>query len=92
MRSRTLNSSLFSVIRWNRHLFLLCEATRGMNGAFELIAPHQVEKGAAVGLTRKGKGTKLQIIVDAKGLPLGLSMDSASTGETAMVQQTLAFS
>ena len=47
--------------------------------------------GMEVGLTRKGKGTKLQIVVDAKGLPLGFSMANASTGETSMVQQTLAF-
>lgn len=47
--------------------------------------------GLAVGLTRKGKGTKLQVMVDAQGLPLGMSVAPASTGETAMVQQTLAF-
>ena len=45
--------------------------------------------GAAVGLTRKGKGTKLQFIVDNQGLPLGVSVASADTGETQMVQQTL---
>ena len=47
--------------------------------------------GDSVGLTRKGKGTKVQLIVDKKGLPLGVSMDAASVGETAMVQQTLDF-
>src|SRR4030095_14839843 len=47
--------------------------------------------GAAVGLTRKGKGTKLQVVVDAKGIPLALSVDSASVSEPTMVQQTLAF-
>lgn len=47
--------------------------------------------GLEVGLTRKGKGTKLQVVVDAQGLPLGVSMAAANTGETAMVQQTLAF-
>ena len=45
--------------------------------------------GAAVGLTRKGKGTKIQLIVDAKGVPLGASVASADTGEPQMVQQTL---
>lgn len=45
--------------------------------------------GAGVGLTRKGKGTKTQIIVDAQGIPIGVSLDSAGVGETAMVQQTL---
>ena len=47
--------------------------------------------GLEVGLTRKGKGTKLQLVVDAKGLPLGFSMASANTGETDMVQETLGF-
>jgi len=45
--------------------------------------------GAAVGLTRKGKGTKLQILVDGQGLPLGVSVASADKGEPQMVQQTL---
>jgi transposase len=45
--------------------------------------------GAAVGLTRKGKGTKIQVVVDGKGLPLGASVASADTGEPQMVQQTL---
>jgi transposase len=45
--------------------------------------------GAAVGLTRKGKGSKIQLIVDNQGVPLGAAVDAASCGETAMVQQTL---
>lgn len=45
--------------------------------------------GQCVGLTRKGKGTKLQLIVDQNGVPLALSIDAASVGETSMVQQTL---
>lgn len=45
--------------------------------------------GAAVGLTRKGKGSKIQIVVDKEGIPLGVAVDAASRGETAMVQQTL---
>jgi len=40
--------------------------------------------GVAVGLARKGKGTKLQLIVDGKGVPLALSIDSANVGETAI--------
>ena len=46
--------------------------------------------GEAVGLTRKGKGTKIQIAVDGQGIPLGLSVAPANTGEPQMVQQTLA--
>jgi transposase len=46
--------------------------------------------GEGVGLTRKGKGTKLQIVVDGQGLPLGVSVASAGQGEPQMVQETLA--
>lgn len=45
--------------------------------------------GEGVGLTRKGKGTKIQLVVDSKGLPLGASVASADRGETSMVQGTL---
>jgi transposase len=48
--------------------------------------------GDGIGLTRKGKGTKLQIVTDAQGVPLGLSVAPATSGEPQMVQQTLAFS
>ena len=44
-----------------------------------------------MGLTRKGQGTKLQVVVDAQGLPLGVSLAAANPGETAMGQQTRAF-
>lgn len=47
--------------------------------------------GQEVGLIRKGKGTRLQVLVDAKGVPLGLSVAPASTGETAMGQGSPAF-
>ncbi|MGF1452588.1 MAG: IS5 family transposase [Opitutales bacterium] len=47
--------------------------------------------GEQVGLTRKGKGTKVQLIVDRQGIPLGVSSASADVGETKMVQQTLDF-
>ena len=46
--------------------------------------------GAAVGLTRKGKGTKIQLAVDSQGLPLGVSVAPADCGEPQMVQETLA--
>ena len=47
--------------------------------------------GQEVGLTRKGKGTKLQVIADAQGIPPGISTAPASAGEPPMVQGTLAF-
>lgn len=45
--------------------------------------------GEGVGLTKKGKGTKMQIIVDGQGLPIGMSVAAASVAECHMVQQTL---
>jgi transposase len=45
--------------------------------------------GEAVGLTKKGKGTKLQLIVDGQGLPLGASVAGANVAEWEMVQGTL---
>ena len=45
--------------------------------------------GGAVGLTRKGKGSKIQLVVDNQGVPLGVAVDAASVSEPAMVQQTL---
>ena len=46
--------------------------------------------GEAVGLTRNGKGSKLQLIVDAKRVPLALCIASAGMGETSIVQKTQA--
>ena len=45
--------------------------------------------GEGVGLTKKGKGTKLQLIVDGQGLPLGASVAAANVAEWHMVQETL---
>jgi len=47
--------------------------------------------GEAVGLTRKGKGTKIQLVVDAQGIPLAVSLAAADRAESHMVQQTLAW-
>ncbi|MFN0129544.1 MAG: IS5 family transposase [Verrucomicrobiales bacterium] len=45
--------------------------------------------GEAVGLTRKGQGSKLQLVVDGQGVPLGVGVAAASTGEPQRVQGTL---
>ncbi len=42
-------------------------------------------------LPAKGKGTKIQLVVDARGIPLAVSLDSADRAESHMVQQTLAW-
>lgn len=45
--------------------------------------------GAALGLARKGKGTKIMAIADGAGLPLAVSVASASPAVTALVDDTL---
>ena len=46
------------------------------------------KRGRAVGLTRKGKGTKW-IITDGNSLPLGFYLDSAQAAEVKLAPQTL---
>jgi transposase len=45
--------------------------------------------GDKVGLTRKGKGTKWMLVVEAHGLPLGFHLDSAACAEVRLAEQTL---
>ena len=46
--------------------------------------------GEAVGLTRRGKGTKLMAVVDGRGVPLGLLVASAQDAEVRLAEPTLA--
>ena len=46
--------------------------------------------GAAVGKTKRGKGTKWMVLVDGQGLPLGVRLESASPGEVTLAEATLA--
>jgi len=45
--------------------------------------------GAAVGKTKRGKGTKWMVLVDGQGLPLGVRLESASPGEATLAEVTL---
>ena len=45
--------------------------------------------GSAVGPTRRGKGTKIMAIVDRHGLPIAVSIASASPHETKLVEATV---
>ena len=48
------------------------------------------EKGSgAVGTTKRGKGTKLMAVADSSGLPLAVSVTSASPHEVTLVEQAL---
>ncbi len=46
--------------------------------------------GLAVGLTRRGKGTKIIAVAAPNSLPLAVSVDSASSAECQLVEYALA--
>ena len=45
--------------------------------------------GKCVGKTKRGKGTKLVVVADGEGVPLALTVHSASPSETKMIEPTL---
>src|SRR5437899_9316533 len=47
------------------------------------------KRGAAVGPTRRGKGSKIMAIADRHGLPVACSIASASPHETKLVEATV---
>jgi transposase len=47
------------------------------------------KRGAAVGKTKRGKGTKWMVLVDGQGLPLGVRLESASPAEVTLAEATL---
>ena len=47
------------------------------------------KRGAAVGPTRRGKGTKWMVVVDGQGLPVGKQLASASPHESQLIETTL---
>ena len=47
------------------------------------------KRGPKVGKTKRGKGTKLMVLVDGRGTPLGLHVDSASPAEVKLLVPTL---
>ena len=48
------------------------------------------KRGAAIGPTRRGKGSKIMAIADRHGLPVACGVASASPHETQLVEATLA--
>src|SRR3974390_3825384 len=48
------------------------------------------KRGAAVGKTKRGKGTKWMVLVDGEGLPLGVRLESASPAEVSLAEATIA--
>ena len=48
------------------------------------------KRGAGVGKTKRGKGTKWMVVVDGQGVPLGDQLHSASPAEVRLADPTLA--
>ncbi len=47
------------------------------------------KRGAGVGKTKRGKGTKIMAVADRNGLPIAIHTESASPHEVTLVQATL---
>ena len=47
------------------------------------------KRGSEVGKTKRGKGTKCMVVGDGKGIPLGVSVSSASPAEIRLAPQAL---
>ncbi len=45
--------------------------------------------GACVGKTKRGKGTKLMVVADGQGIPLGVQLASATPNEVTLIEPTL---
>jgi hypothetical protein len=77
------------VLRVALGIVIFARSTRPL-GVLHRRHVHRSEKGGgAVGKTKRGKGTKLMMVADSSGLPLAVSMASASPHEVTLVQQTL---
>ncbi len=59
---------------------------RGLRGC-ELLS--RKKGGAAVGKTKRGKGTKCVVLVDGQGIPLGSHTDSASPAEITLLDNVI---
>lgn len=53
------------------------------------FAPAKKKRGACVGPTKKGKGTKLMAIIEKHGYPIGLHILSASPAEIKLVEKAI---
>jgi transposase len=48
------------------------------------------KRGSGVGKTKRGKGTKWMVVVDGRGVPLGVRLYAASPAEVRRAEETLA--
>jgi len=47
------------------------------------------KRGSEVGKTKRGKGTKLMVVADGQGIPLGVLIASATPNEVILIESTL---
>src|SRR5580658_4507422 len=47
------------------------------------------KRGACVGKTKRGKGTKWMVVGDGQGIPLGVHLNSASPNEVTLIEKAL---
>jgi len=47
------------------------------------------KRGPKVGKTKRGKGSKVMVVADGKGIPLGVSLASASPHEVKVIDKTI---
>jgi transposase len=64
-----------------------CEPRRS-NGRRHIFPSKK--RGKKVGKTKRGKGTKIMVLIDAEGLPLGVDTASASPHEVNLIEPLLA--
>jgi len=75
------------------HVFERVERARA-TGLERVVSGRQFcfreKRGAGVGKTKRGKGTKWMVVVDGQGVPLGDYLCSASPAEVKLAETTLA--
>ena len=47
------------------------------------------KRGKSIGPTRRGKGTKVMLLVDGNGIPLGLDIEAANRNEVCLIDRLL---
>jgi hypothetical protein len=48
------------------------------------MAAFRLKRGHAIGKTKRGKGTKVMLVTDGEGLPIGLQLGSANRHEVKL--------
>ena len=59
------------------------------NGPFWTARWWRQKRGDAVGLAKRGQGSKLMVLVDGQGLPLGTMVASAQEAEVHLAEATV---